>query len=116
MRFRFSLWLIRVIGVIVPRRLRADWRQEWEAELRYRELLLADWDNLNWKTFYSNVEALPIDAKSTFIRAVLNARAYSNRRRNAIRSVTLLSSISELLDGIKEGRITMYEQLNALSR
>jgi len=29
---------------------RADWRQEWEAELRYRELLLADWDKLNWKT------------------------------------------------------------------
>src|SRR5437667_1352922 len=49
-RFRFSLWLIRVIGVIVPRRLRADWRQEWEAEQRYRELLLADWDKLNWKT------------------------------------------------------------------
>ena len=49
-RFRFWLWLIRVFGVIVPRRLRADWRQEWEAELRYRELLLADWDKLNWKT------------------------------------------------------------------
>ena len=44
------LWLIRTIGVIVPRRLRADWKQEWEAELRYRELLLADWDRLNWKT------------------------------------------------------------------
>ncbi len=43
------LWLIQFIGVIVPRRLRADWRQEWEAELRYRELLLADWDKLNWK-------------------------------------------------------------------
>jgi len=42
--------LIRVIGVIVPRRLRADWKQEWEAELRYREMLLADWDKLNWKT------------------------------------------------------------------
>ncbi len=41
-RVRFWLWLIRVIGVIVPRRLRADWRQEWEAELRYREMLLAD--------------------------------------------------------------------------
>ena len=49
-RFRFWLWLIRVIGVIVPRRLRADWRQEWEAELRYRELLLIDWDKLDWKT------------------------------------------------------------------
>src|SRR5256714_1201501 len=49
-RFRFWLWLIRIIGVIVPRRLRADWKQEWEAELRYRELLLADWDKFNWKT------------------------------------------------------------------
>src|SRR5215831_12155505 len=44
------LWLIRVIGVIVPQRLRADWRQEWEAELLYRETLLAEWNGLNWKT------------------------------------------------------------------
>src|SRR5262245_27681483 len=44
------LWLITFIGVIVPRRLRADWRQEWEAELRYRESLLGQWDNINWKT------------------------------------------------------------------
>jgi putative ABC transport system permease protein len=47
--FRFWLWLIRVIGVIVPRRLRADWRQEWEAELRHRERLLAEWDRLDWR-------------------------------------------------------------------
>src|SRR5574341_804240 len=47
---KLHLWLIRFIGLIVPRRLRADWRQEWEAELRYRETLLAEWDNLNWKT------------------------------------------------------------------
>jgi hypothetical protein len=33
-RFRFWLWLIALVGVIVPRRLRADWRQEWETELR----------------------------------------------------------------------------------
>src|SRR5215471_17720177 len=46
-RFRFWLWLIRVIGVIVPRRLRADWRQEWEAELQYRETLLTQWDKLD---------------------------------------------------------------------
>src|SRR5262245_55643484 len=44
------LWLIKFIGVIVPRRLRADWRQEWEAELRYRETLLVEWGNLNWRT------------------------------------------------------------------
>jgi len=48
-RFRFWLWLIRIVGVIVPRRLRSDWRQEWEAELRHREALLAEWDKLNWK-------------------------------------------------------------------
>jgi predicted permease len=49
-RFRCWLWLIALVGVIVPRRLRADWRQEWEAELRCRELLLADWAKLNWKS------------------------------------------------------------------
>jgi putative ABC transport system permease protein len=39
--------LIRFIGLIVPRCLRADWRQEWEAELRHRETLLAEWDRLD---------------------------------------------------------------------
>jgi putative ABC transport system permease protein len=48
-RFRFWLWLIAFIGLIVPRRLRADWRQEWEAELHYRERLLAEWDQLDWR-------------------------------------------------------------------
>jgi len=34
--------------VIVPRRFRARFRQEWEAELEYREELLARWDKFNW--------------------------------------------------------------------
>ena len=46
---RPHLWLITLIGVIVPRRLRADWRQEWEAELRHRERQLAEWDRLDWR-------------------------------------------------------------------
>jgi len=41
------LWVIAVIGVIVPRRLRADWREEWEAELHYRERRLAEWNRLD---------------------------------------------------------------------
>src|SRR5262247_1055606 len=49
-RLKPHLWLIAFIGVIVPRRLRADWRQEWEAELRYRETLLAEWDQLSRRT------------------------------------------------------------------
>ena len=47
---RPHLWLIRLIGLIVPQRLRSDWRQEWEAELRYREAMLADWERLDWRT------------------------------------------------------------------
>jgi len=46
--FRFWICLIALIGVIVPRRLRAHWRREWEAELRHREAMLADWDRLDW--------------------------------------------------------------------
>ena len=46
---RPHLWLIALLGVIVPRRLRADWRQEWETELQYREWQLADWDRLDWR-------------------------------------------------------------------
>jgi hypothetical protein len=41
--------LIAMIGVIVPRRFRARFRQEWEAELEYREELLARWDRLDWR-------------------------------------------------------------------
>ncbi|MGH9937934.1 MAG: ABC transporter permease, partial [Blastocatellia bacterium] len=48
-RFRFWLSTVRFIGLIVPQRLRADWRQEWEAELRHREAMLAEWDKLNWQ-------------------------------------------------------------------
>jgi hypothetical protein len=48
-RYRFWKWLIRLIGVIVPGRFRARFRREWEAELEYREALLARWDRLDWR-------------------------------------------------------------------
>jgi putative ABC transport system permease protein len=44
---RPHLAVIALVGVIVPRRLRADWREEWEAELQIREQRLADWDRLD---------------------------------------------------------------------
>ncbi len=40
---KLHLRLIKLVGVIVPRRLRADWRQEWEAELHHHESLLDQW-------------------------------------------------------------------------
>jgi predicted permease len=48
-RFHLWRWLIRFIGVVVPRRFRARFRQEWEAELEYREALLARWGRLDWR-------------------------------------------------------------------
>src|SRR6185503_9239024 len=47
---RPHIWLIRLFGLIVPRRLRSDWRQEWEAELRHREAMLEEWEKLNRRT------------------------------------------------------------------
>src|SRR5262245_43168311 len=47
---RSHLWVIALLGLIVPRRLRADWREEWETELRHREMLLEEWDRLNWSS------------------------------------------------------------------
>ena len=47
--FRFCRWLIRFIGAIVPQRFRARFRQEWEAELEYREEVLSRWDRLDWR-------------------------------------------------------------------
>src|SRR5215475_12210375 len=48
-RYRFWRRLITFIGVIVPRRFRDRFRQEWVAELEHREELLARWDRLNWR-------------------------------------------------------------------
>jgi predicted permease len=52
-RERSASWaqrLIALIGVIVPRRFRTRWRREWEAELEYREQLLARWDRVGWRS------------------------------------------------------------------
>ncbi|HEX4945401.1 MAG TPA: hypothetical protein VFZ34_01895 [Blastocatellia bacterium] len=45
---KLHLWLIRFVGLIVPRRLREGWRHEWEAELHHHESLLSKWRRLDW--------------------------------------------------------------------
>jgi putative ABC transport system permease protein len=39
--------LIALISAIVPRRFRARWRREWEAELEYREAALTKWNRFD---------------------------------------------------------------------
>lgn len=41
------LLVIAIVAAIVPRRLRAEWREEWEAELYCRERRRADWARLD---------------------------------------------------------------------
>jgi len=47
--FKPYFWFITVVSVIVPKRLRAAWTQEWEAELRHREARLLHWRQLDWQ-------------------------------------------------------------------
>jgi putative ABC transport system permease protein len=51
--WRPYLWFVAVVSLFVPKRFRAGWKQEWEAELRQREALLLKWQKLNLKnSFY----------------------------------------------------------------
>src|SRR5262249_44949615 len=54
-RMKPHLWLIQFIGLIVPRRLRADWRRGGGAGVGSRQALLAEWAKLNWKTKFDLV-------------------------------------------------------------
>src|SRR5882672_1738596 len=81
---RPHLWLIAVIGVIVPRRLRADWRQEWEAELRYRERLLAEWDRLDWR---NKLELLRRSASAFWDALVLQPQRLEDEMFQDLRSL-----------------------------
>ena len=61
---RFSkplLWLLRAVGVIVPRRLRADWRQEWEVEFGLAPSCVAESSQFPEDT---TVEGIVIDCLS----------------------------------------------------
>src|SRR6266508_2738372 len=40
------LWIIRTIGLLVPKESRLEWRREWEAEIVSRWLLLKEWERL----------------------------------------------------------------------
>ena len=68
-----------------------------------------------WSTFYTTVGKLPLDANSTFIRAVLTPRP-SNGRTSAIRTSTYLSKILGTLKAYREGQLTLYEQLTVFSQ
>jgi putative ABC transport system permease protein len=42
-------WIIRLVSVVIPKRLRAEWRREWEAEFVHHETETANWGGLGWR-------------------------------------------------------------------
>jgi len=74
-----------------------------------------------WQRFYDNVAALPIDARSTFIRAFFNNqgrvfRFEPGQQAPGPRSEQLLNPIHTLLAAYSEGRISSYYDVIELSR
>ena len=74
-----------------------------------------------WQRFYENVAALPIDARSTFIRAFFSNqgrvfRYEPGQQPVGPRSEQLLNPIHTLLAAFSEGRITSYYDVIELSR
>jgi hypothetical protein len=72
----------------------------------------------DWRKFYTNVAALPLDANSMFIRSVSN-RGFQFQIPNPVpgaRSSTRLSSMADLVKAFERGRIRGYYDVVAMSK
>jgi hypothetical protein len=70
----------------------------------------------NWKRYYTSVATMPLDASSTFIRAVFGYGVSMTGPPYGMRSSTLLSGIQELLTAFDEGRVQSYFDVIQMSR
>ena len=71
----------------------------------------------DWSKFYRNVETLPLDATSSFIRSVFNGQALTSQPSGfGLRSVSLLSSIPELLKAFNAGEVRTYYDVVTMSK
>jgi hypothetical protein len=71
----------------------------------------------DWRKFFANVATMPLDAKSTFIRAVFNYMGFRDPVSGAPgpRSTTMLSPIQDVLKAIDEGKVQTYYDVIQLS-
>src|SRR5215475_1464038 len=71
----------------------------------------------DWSKFYRNVETLPLDATSSFIRSVFYGQALTYQPSGfGLRSASLLSSIPELLKGFSAGEVRTYYDVVTMSK
>jgi hypothetical protein len=71
----------------------------------------------DWKHFFANVATLPLDSKSTFIRAVFNYMGFRDPVSGAPgpRSTTMLSPILDVIKAVDAGKIQTYYDVIQLS-
>ena len=69
----------------------------------------------DWNRFYANVATLPLDSTSTFIRSLSNGNGFRPGSPNS-RSVQLLSSITDLIKAVQDGRVQSYYDMIQLSK
>jgi hypothetical protein len=69
----------------------------------------------DWNRFYANVALLPLDSTSTFIRSLSNGNGFRPGSPNS-RSVQLLSSMTELVKAVQDGRVQTYYDMIQLSK
>jgi hypothetical protein len=70
-----------------------------------------------WKRFFLNVETLPVDTTSTFIRSVSNRGSFQVPGGGwALRAQTRLASIQATVQAVERGSVTAYSDVIAMSR
>ena len=71
----------------------------------------------DWRRFFTNVAAMPLDTKSTFIRAVFNYMGFRDPASGAPgpRSTTMLSPILDVLKAVDDGKVQTYYDVIQLS-
>jgi len=71
----------------------------------------------DWRRFFSNVAALPVDSASTFIRAVFNFSTMPNQTATpGPRSRTMLAPIADQVQAFADGRLQTYWDVIQTSR
>jgi len=69
-----------------------------------------------WRRFFQNVETMPVDANSTFIRSISNRGSFQLQNGGwGLRAQTRLCSIATLLRAFDRGSITAYTDVIAMS-
>lgn len=116
--------IVPVIGDFAgPKALRAvgDWLREHEATVSVIytsnvEQYLFQGDDA-WRRYYENVATLPLDGRTTWLRAVFNYGGYRDPAMSrGPRSVTMMAGVQAQLAAVKAGQVQSYWDVVQFSR